>query len=281
MMLMINNAPSGAIMETNYWQSEYNQRGLAYLSVNKSVIRLLLPTVHITAWLPEIKTGKQAIIEPAVRSGYQHTHLDIVFDDGTQNPFSLCIDKAQQIDCKLHDGDTRLIIYIGSLDNSIELPCTVKLGNKLDKPKYLTHVTINTGNFMHAYKPSAEIINHLQDWLRDMERGVSVAVTKPYLACRITHQNGKSIGFMLSFVDDDMVHTDIVEMVVCRHSRYRDKAWQSIGGGNKPAPSLPFLAVRLLVSEQEMLRLGLNIDDILMLGSFEQSIAWTWLASKE
>ncbi len=88
-------------------------------------------------------------------------------------------------------------------------------------------------------------------------------------------------GFMLSFVDDDMVHTDIVEMVVCRHSRYRDKAWQSIGGGNKPAPSLPFLAVRLLVSEQEMLRLGLNIDDILMLGSFEQSIAWTWLASKE
>ena len=118
-------------------------------------------------------------------------------------------------------------------------------------------------------------------WLRDMERGVSVAVTKPYLACRITHQNGKSIGFMLSFVDDDMAHTDIVEMVVCRHSRYRDKAWQSIGGGNKPAPSLPFLAVRLLVSEQEMLRLGLNIDDILMLGSFEQSIAWTWLASKE
>lgn len=126
-----------------------------------------------------------------------------------------------------------------------------------------------------------EIINHLQGWLRDMERGVSVAVTKPYLACRITHQNGKSIGFMLSFIDDDMAHTDIVEMVVCRHSRYRVKAWKSIGGGNKPAPSLPFLAVRLLVSEQEMLRLGLNIDDILMLGSFEQSIAWTWLASKE
>ena len=72
-----------------------------------------------------------------------------------------------------------------------------------------------------------------------------------------------------------------VEMVVCRHSRYRDRAWQSIGGGNKPAPSLPFLAVRLLISEQEMLQLGLQINDILMLGSFEQSIAWAWLASKE
>lgn len=61
------------------------------------VVRLLLPTVHAAAWLPEIQTGTRAIIEPPVRQGYPN-HIDIVFDDGTDSPFSLCLDRTQQLD---------------------------------------------------------------------------------------------------------------------------------------------------------------------------------------
>ena len=53
-MLTIHNRPDGTIADTDYWQSEYNERDLAYLSGHSLGLRLLLPTAHADEWLPEI-----------------------------------------------------------------------------------------------------------------------------------------------------------------------------------------------------------------------------------
>mgnify|MGYP000962210765 CR=1 FL=1 len=115
-MLTIHNRPDGTIADTDYWQSEYNARGLAYLSGHRLGLRLLLPTAHADEWLPKIQTGKRAVIEPPAQQGYTN-HIDIVFDDGTDSPFSLCLDRTKQLDTALRSGSTRLLVYAGSLKN--------------------------------------------------------------------------------------------------------------------------------------------------------------------
>lgn len=124
MLTIINNKDK--IADTNFWQSEYNARGLAYLSANAGALRLLIPTSAVADWLPEIKTGRRVLIEPPARAGYPQ-HVDIVFDDGTDSPFSVCLDRSRQIDRVLEDGQTRLIVYAGSLDSPIEFPCDIRL----------------------------------------------------------------------------------------------------------------------------------------------------------
>lgn len=87
------------ISKTNYWATEHAKKGLCFLSTNAGAIRLLVPEAA-RGYLEEMKTGKRITIE---KSLHDSRCVDIVFEDGTDMPFFLAIDK-QQIDRALSPG---------------------------------------------------------------------------------------------------------------------------------------------------------------------------------
>lgn len=276
-MLTITNSNDGNIVDTNYWRSEYNSHGLAYLSGHHLGLRLLLPSKHVTEWLPEIKTGKRVIIEPTVRSGYLN-HIDIVFDDGTSTPFSLCIDRTRQSDAALRSGDTRVLVYTDhTLQNPLVLPCTIILP---DSPKqdFLTHATANTKHARRSYRHevSDNVVAVLKSWLPDLLSGKQRGLLDDRYAVRSEWHNNKAIGFIVSRLNEHMQPTDIVKFAVCRHSKRAIPAWEFVGGNGRP-PRVPFVAAGLVLrdmSETDMVELPTIAD-------FERCLAWAWLESIE
>ena len=271
-MLTINNRPDGTIADTNYWQSEYNERGLAYLSGHRLGLRLLLPTAHAAEWLPEIQTGKRAVIEPPVRQGYTN-HIDIVFDDGTDSPFSLCIDRTQQLDTALRSGSTRLLVYAGSLQDPFELPCTINLPDA-PKQNYLTHATAGTGHSRRSYRSEVadDVVAAVKSWLPDLLAGQPRGVLDDRYAVRQEWGNGKSVGFVVSRLDAQMQPTDIVRIAVCRHSKRAAPSWQYVGGKGAP-PRVPFVAADLLTDSIE----AADLMALPVIADFERCLAWAWL----
>lgn len=274
-MLTISNNPDGTIAETNYWQSEYNSRGLAYLSRHSLGLRLLIPSAVAAAWLAEIKTGRRTVIEPPVRAGFSN-HIDIVFDDGTANPFSLCIDKGAQLDGQLRSGNTRLLVYTDDgLSSPVELPCEIKLP---DAPKqvFLTHATVDSGHSKRSYRNEVddEIVELLKTWLPDLFAGKLRGVIDDYYAVRCDWYNSKSVGFTVSRMDAEMQATEIVKFSVCRHSKRAKPSWEFVGGKGTPPP-VPFVAATIYSN-------NLIVDDlasIAAIADFERCLAWAWMES--
>lgn len=87
------------IAETNYWATEQAKKGLCLISTNAGAIRLLVPEAT-RGYLEEMKTGKCITIEESL---HDSRCVDIIFEDGTDMPFFLAIDK-QQIDRVLSPG---------------------------------------------------------------------------------------------------------------------------------------------------------------------------------
>lgn len=273
-MLEIYNADNGAITQTNYWQSELNARGLAYLSGHHLGLRLLLPNPAAGVWLPEIKTGQRALIEPNVRMMHAGS-LDVVFDDGTKNPFSITIEPTHQLDRQLRSGSTRLIIYVGSLEQTLELPCEINLP---DAPAqdYLTHATVNTGHSRRSYRAEVadDVVVMLQTWLPDLMAGKSHGLWDDGYAVRLDWHNSKSAGFVVSRLDSLMSRTDIAKIAVCRHSKKAAPAWEYVGGSGQP-PRVPFVAAAL---ENRNITIN-DLDAIGAIADFERCLAWAWLGS--
>jgi hypothetical protein len=274
-MLIIENNPDGTIAQTNYWQSEYNTRGLAYLSRHNLGLRLLIPSAITATWLAEIKTGRRAVIEPPVRAGFSN-HIDIVFDDGTANPFSLCIDKTAQLDGQLRSGNTRLLIYADKgLSSPLELPCEIKLP---DAPKqaFLTHATVDTGHSKRSYRNEVSdgVIGEIKTWLPDLFAGKLRGVIDDYYAVRCDWHNSKSVGFTVSRMNAEMQATEIVKFCVCRHSKRAKPSWEFVGGKGNPPP-VPFVAATFFPN-------NLNVDDLASISAiadFERCLAWAWMES--
>ena len=267
-MLTIYNHQDGTIAETDYWQSEYNARGQAYLSGHHLGVRLLLPAAHAAEWLTKIQTGNHAIIKPAGSPNY----IDIVFDD-TASPFSLCLDRSKQLDTALRSGNARLLVYAGSLQNQLELPCTIDLP---DAPKqdYLTHATADTGRGRRSYRNEIadKVVGTIKGWLPDLLASKQHGVLGDRYAVRREWSNSKSIGFIVSRLDAQIQPADIVHIAVCRHSKRAAPSWQFVGGNGKP-PRVPFVAAGILQH-------NITPDDLLNLpaiADFERCLAWAWL----
>ena len=95
------------LAETNYWDSEHASAGFCYLSANAGALRLLVPEAA-EGLLAEMRTGKRVLLEPSISSP---GCIDIVFDDGTDEPFALAIDR-QQIDRALTPAtNVRFVIW--------------------------------------------------------------------------------------------------------------------------------------------------------------------------
>ena len=99
MLEIVNNGQ--ALVSTNYWQTEHANVGLLYVTINAGAIRLLVPEAA-EGFLAEMGTAGSVTIERSIRAEAKGC-VDIVFEDGTDSPFSVAIDE-RQIDRALGRG---------------------------------------------------------------------------------------------------------------------------------------------------------------------------------
>ena len=94
-LLMIGNF-GGEIQTTNFWQSEYEKRGLFFFSVNQGACRLLVPKHEPGDEFHEI-LGETNLIEICIGYSVKHQQklLHIMFLDETERPYCLTIGEHQ------------------------------------------------------------------------------------------------------------------------------------------------------------------------------------------
>lgn len=84
-----------ALAYTNYFDSRSALDGLFFLSWNAGAGRLLVPD-NQRHTLREIETSKQVIITAGPRPEFEHRPgFEMLFDDGTDYPFTLQMDAVQ------------------------------------------------------------------------------------------------------------------------------------------------------------------------------------------
>lgn len=86
-----------AIASTNYWDSEYAQAGLCFLSWNAGAARLLLPR-SLNEAIREMRTAKYVIISrgPSSEHGGRDA-LELLFEDKSDSPYCIQL-AAEQVD---------------------------------------------------------------------------------------------------------------------------------------------------------------------------------------
>jgi hypothetical protein len=103
---MIQVVNHGAhVAATDYWLSDLNSRGLFFLSINTGAFRLLMPDA--LAWaVQEFETAQHVIISRGQFQGQDA--YEILFDDGTDTPFSVQvgINQADRVVPSSDDGQT-------------------------------------------------------------------------------------------------------------------------------------------------------------------------------
>lgn len=97
------------------------QRGLLYVSANAGVLRVLVPEATENL-LPEMATGKRVTIEASMQDP---RCWDLVFEDGSDAPFFLAVDK-RQFDRALTPGSCRLTVWTRA-GRQLELDCTIEI----------------------------------------------------------------------------------------------------------------------------------------------------------
>lgn len=118
---MITFENDGAeITRTNYWDTDHALAGYCYLSGNAGAWRLLVPA-PAEGMLGEMRTGRSASIEPSL---HDPRCWDVVFEDGTDTPFSLAVDK-RQVDREMAPGTCRLTVWT-ALGKQLDLACEVR-----------------------------------------------------------------------------------------------------------------------------------------------------------
>lgn len=85
------------IVRTNYWETEYAQRGVLYLSINAGAFRLLVPP-GLQNFLSEVRTATEVIVSRGPWPEQRRAEMiEVMFEDGTDSPFSVHFG-AEQID---------------------------------------------------------------------------------------------------------------------------------------------------------------------------------------
>lgn len=121
-MSVITISSSGSeLAATNYWESEHAHSGLCYLSANAGVLRLLVPEAAENL-LGEMRTGKSAYVENSMQAPGRA--WDIVFDDGSDSPFALTLDR-KQTDRAMERGPCRLAVWT-QRGKILEIRCDVR-----------------------------------------------------------------------------------------------------------------------------------------------------------
>lgn len=107
MLYLSNDGPM--IIDTNFWESEYNALGLFFLSQNTGASRLLVPDSKV-ALLAELEATRFVEIEHDRLAG--RPVINLWFEDGTANPFRLQMSDAHlDLWPRRTNASSRLLVF--------------------------------------------------------------------------------------------------------------------------------------------------------------------------
>jgi hypothetical protein len=134
MLIAVENKGAD-IIGTNYWETEHAMRGLCFVSINAGCFRLLVPEPQESS-IAEMATAKVAIVSrgPWPKQGRKDA-FEILFEDGTDSPFSLCMSAEQFMsfpfetdqDCPGQPPRWTLTVWTQDGKKKLELPCRYRL----------------------------------------------------------------------------------------------------------------------------------------------------------
>lgn len=93
-LIIENDGPE--IIRTNFWQTDMAKSGMFFLSANAGAFRLLVPLL-MTREIEEFQTAKDIILTRGFWPESKGEGMEILFDDGTDNPYSMHL-SANQLD---------------------------------------------------------------------------------------------------------------------------------------------------------------------------------------
>jgi hypothetical protein len=103
MILFIQNDEQ-KIEKTSYWESDFAENGLIFMSMNAGAFRLLLPPGLATEIVTEAKKATEVLIS---RGTYKDKDaVEILFEDGTKTPFVIHMG-VNQVDMLPPDDDAK------------------------------------------------------------------------------------------------------------------------------------------------------------------------------
>jgi len=102
------------VIETNFWGSPAELQGFYYVTSNAGAFRLLVPDIQ-NCEIPNILSGKHAVITYGFHRQTSKFMYEVMFDDDSDNPFALWISPGQFDRCfSIADAaskDRQLIVY--------------------------------------------------------------------------------------------------------------------------------------------------------------------------
>jgi hypothetical protein len=130
MIQIENDGPD--IVSSNYWESEWNKRGVMACSFNAGFFRLMLPdSMHDQ--IPEMMTGKVHIIS---KGNYQgQPGYEFMFDDNSDAPYTIHIGANQMVSFQLSDSEhgkaVFLSVWIHGPEKIMETPARFRVVGQL------------------------------------------------------------------------------------------------------------------------------------------------------
>lgn len=94
-LIITNDGP--LVTRTNFWSTEMARAGKFYLSTNAGAFRLLVPQQHLGV-VRDMRTAREVVVSrgPMTLQGVTLSDaLELLFDDHTNDPFSLHLSPGQ------------------------------------------------------------------------------------------------------------------------------------------------------------------------------------------
>lgn len=95
------------LRSTNYWQTPPARRGVMLLSGNAGALRLLVPRAAMGD-IAQMRTGTRVTIERSLSPEHE---IDIVFEDGTDEPYCVLMQEPQLLAVGGRGREVRFLVY--------------------------------------------------------------------------------------------------------------------------------------------------------------------------
>ena len=129
---------------SNYWDSEWNEKGLFYVSPNAGALRILCPRGS-GQLIAEMRTGRHVVVTvgkctrvsmPGMVIGREMA--EFMFDDGSDTPYALNFSHPDQFERALPQAEDGRELVVSAWEGRRKLESGLRAAHQvLNKPGYL------------------------------------------------------------------------------------------------------------------------------------------------
>ena len=127
---------SEGIMDTNYFESDYNEMGLVYMAIDRTKSMNLFIPESKTNIIEELKTGKYCVLtikDPELHhNGHRKEVYEFLFEDNSRTPMVIQLGDEASALCPNKEWNRKLTkLYVWTADSfdAIEFDLYIRVGD--------------------------------------------------------------------------------------------------------------------------------------------------------